>query len=303
MGVISTGNLPKLLWPGVNAIYGRAYAEHKREYPSIFKTYQSRQYFEEDIGVTGFGLAPILPEGESVTYDTMYQGYISRYTHVEYALGFIITKNMYNDNRYQNAMITKSQGLAFSMNTTRETVGANVLNRAFSSSYTGGDGLELCSAVHTNISGGTYQNELTTAADFSEASLEQACIDIGKWTNDRGLQIAVRPLRLIGPPDLEFDFIRVLQSTLQSDSGENNINALRVSQKIPEGYQINHYLTDTDAWFIITNCPDGLKHFEREKDAFDKENDFDTSNAKFKATARYSFGWTDPKGIYGSPGA
>lgn len=303
MGVVSTGNLPKLLWPGVNAIYGRAYAEWKREYPFVFKTYPSRGYFEEDVGVTGFGLAPIKPEGEGVHYDTMYQGYICRYTHVEYSLGFIITRNMYEDNRYQNEMITQSQGLAFSINTTRETVAANVLNRAFTAAYAGGDGLELCSTLHTNVSGGTYQNEPTTNADLSEASLEQACIDIAKWTNDRGLQIAVRPIRLVVPPDLDFEATRILKSTLQNDTANNAINALRSMGSIPEGHSVNHYLTDTDAWFIITDCPNGMKHFERRKDDFDKDNDFDTSNAKFKAESRYSFGWTDPKGIYGCVGA
>jgi len=303
MPPILTGNMAKALYPGVSAWYGMAYNEHKPEYPDLFSYNKSTRNFEEEVGVTGFGLATIKSEGQSITYDTQFQGYIKRYTHVTYGLGFIITMEMMEDDLYDVVGRRRARGLAFSMRQTKEITGANVFNRAFNSSYTGGDAKEMCATDHPNVSGGTWANELTIAADLSEASLEQACIDIGKWTDDRGSKIAVRPQRLVIPNDLEFEAIRILQSTLQNDTANNAINAIKAVGKIPQGYRVNHYFNDTDAWFIITDCPDGTKYFERRPDKFAVDNDFDTENAKFKSTGRWSFGWTDPRGVFGSPGA
>jgi Mu-like prophage major head subunit gpT len=300
---INRGNFAKALWPGVNTFYGQAYDEFPVEYTGLFETQNSTKAFEEDVGVTGFGLASVKSEGGSVAYDDMQQGFLTRYQHVAYALGFVITEEMIEDDQYMIVANKKANALAFSMRQTKEIVGANVYNRAFNSSYVGGDGLEMCSALHVNVTGGTWANELATSADLSEASLEQAFIDIGKWTNDRGLKIAVLPQKLIIPVDLQFDAERILMSPLQAGNSNNDINAIKSMGKFPGGVVINHYLTDTDAWFIRTNCPDGLKHMERVADAFSEDNDFDTNNLKYKARGRYSFGWTDPRGIFGSPGA
>lgn len=303
MGVITTGNFGKALWPGVNAWYGKAYDEHSEEWSKIFDKFTSRKKFEEDVGVSSFGLARQTPEGTAIQYDDENQGFVTRYTHVTYGLGFIITKEMFEDDLYDVVGERRARGLAFSMRQTKETVGANVLNRAFNSSYTGGDGKEMCATDHPNVAGGTWANELTTAADLSEASLEQSCIDIMRFENDRGLKISAMPQALIIPPELTFEAERILMSPYQSGTANNDVNALRAMGKFPKGIVVNHYLTDADAFFIKTNVPDGLKYFERRADSFDMDNDFDTDNAKYKATARYSFGWTDPRGIFGSPGA
>lgn len=310
MGVMTTGSFGKLLWPGLNAIYGKAYSEHPEEWSKLFDKNTSRKRFEEDLGISGFGLANVTGEGEPVNFDSEMQAFITRYNHVTYSLGFIITKEMMEDDQYDVVGERRAKGLAFSMRQTKENVAANVYNRAFNSSYTGGDGVEMISTAHPNAAGGTWSNELATPADLSEAALEQACIDIMKWTNDRGLKISVMPETLILPPDLVFEAERILKSTGQtgispgatSGGGHHELNALNSMGKFRD-VVANHYLTDEDAWFIRTNAPDGLKYFERRADSFDMDNDFDTDNAKFKATARYSFGWTDPRGIYGSPGA
>jgi phage major head subunit gpT-like protein len=299
---ITTGSWGKALWPGINAWYGKAYAEHKEEFPALFDTFRSRRKFEEDVGTTSFGLAAVQPEGSSVAYDSESQGFVTRYTHVTYGLGFIITKEMMEDDLYDIVGERRSKALAFSMRQTKETVAANVYNRAFTAAYAGGDGKEMCATDHPNVAGGTWSNELTTAADLSEASLEQACIDIMKFTNDRGLKISVMPEKLIITPDNVFEAERILMSTQRVGTADNDINALNAMGKFRD-VVVNHYLTDADAWFIRTNAPDGMKHFIRAEDSFDMDNDFDTDNAKFKARARYSFGWTDPRGIFGSPGA
>src|SRR3990167_8358281 len=205
MSTITTGSLSKALWPGVNTFYGKTYNDWKEEYSKLFGSHKSRKAWEEDVLVSSFGLAQIKGEGAGVAYDTMQQGFVTRYTHVEYALGFVITKNMVEDDLYDVVEIGRASALARSMRQTKETIWGNVLNRAFTSTYTGGDGLELCSTAHINVAGGTWQNELTTAADVSEAAFEQACIDISKWTDDRGLKIAVRPKKLIIPVDLDFE--------------------------------------------------------------------------------------------------
>lgn len=300
---INTSNFAKALWPGVNKWYGEAYDEHPVEYTALFDSYTSRKAYEEDMSISGFGLAQATNQGGSVSYDTMMQGFLTRYSHVKYTLGFIITEEMFDDDQYDVVGRRNARSLAMSMRQTKETVGANVYNRAFNNSYTGGDGLELCSAAHVNFAGGTYANELTTAADLSEASLEQACIDLMDFTNDRGLKINVMPKTLVIPTELSFEAHRILNSTLRVGSADNDPNALREMGKFTNGIIVNHYLTDADAWFIRTTAPDGMKYFERKADSFAEDNDFDTSNAKFKASGRYSFGWSDPRGIFGSPGA
>lgn len=303
--VITSGSFALDLWPGINKHYGDAYKQYPIEYLDIFQKETSNKAFERDVQTTGFGLAAIMPEGESVSYDTASQGFHKDYTHVQYGLGFIITRIMVEDDQYQRASKTRAQALAFSMRQTKEILGANVLNRAFNASYTGGDGVELCSLVHPNGggAGGTWQNMLAESADLSEAALEQAYIDIGSWTNDRGLKISIQPLRLIIPINLKFEADRILKSNQRVETADNDINAIKAANIFPQGAFVNHYLTDPDAWFIITNCPNGLKYFEREPERFGVDNDFDTDNAKYKATFRCSFGWTDPRGIFGSPGA
>jgi hypothetical protein len=304
MGVITSGSFAKALLPGVKAWYGRAYNEWQKEYPDLFELQKSTRAWEEEVGVTGFGLAAIKPEGHGIAYDENSQGWINRYTHVVYALGFIITREMYDDNLYDTIALRRAKALAFSIRQTKEIVGANVLNRAFNSSYKGGDGVEMCSDVHPNKSGGTWSNELSTPADLSEGALEQACIDIANFTTDRGLKIAISPqsLHVANGPNM-FESERILSNPNRPDTANRDINAIYSLKMFPKGVKVNHYFTDADAWFIKTNCPDGLKYMERRKDDFDTDNDFPTENALFKATSRYSFGWTDPRNIFGSPGA
>lgn len=302
MSVQVTGNWGALLWPGLNAIYGAEYGEFEVFCDKLFETSNSRKAFEEDIGTVHYGLARVKNEGSAVQYDTARQGFKSRYQHVEYALGFIISKIVMEDDLYDVVGPDRAQGLAFSMRQTKEVVAHNVYNRAFNSSYTGGDGVELLATNHPNVSGGTWANELAVAADLSESSLEQACIDLKKFTNDKGLRIAVQPTSLIIPVDEEFNAIRILKSAQRPGTADNDINALNMMGKF-KTIIASPYLTDTDAWFIRTNVKKSLRHFERRPDAFTQDNDFDTDNAKYKATARYSFGWSDPKGLFGSPGA
>ena len=300
---ITSSNFAKLLWPGINSIYGKAYSEHSVEYTDLFDEYKSNKAFEEDLGVTSFGLAQVKDEGGSISYDDESQAFLTRYNHVVYGLGFVITREMVEDDQYGVVGDRRSRSLAFSMRQTKETIAANVYNRGFNSSYTGGDGKEMLATDHVNHTGGTWANELATAADLSEASLEQACIDIMKLTNDRGLKISVMPQSLIIPSDLVFEAERILKSPYRSGTADNDLNALKQMGKFPGGVKVNHYLTDSDAWFIRTNVQDGLKCFNRRAMGFAIDNDFDTENAKFKATERYAFGWTDPRAIFGSPGA
>ena len=302
MAIINSGSFAKALWPGVNAWYGKAYSEYPVEYTKLFETFKSSRAFEEDVGVSSFGLAVVKPEGSPISYDSERQAFITRYSHVVYALGFMITREIMDDDLYDVVGQRKAQGLAFSMRQTKEVVAANVYNRAFNSSYTGGDGKELCATNHPLFAGGTWSNELSTAADLSEAALEQAHIDIAGFTNDRGLLISVRPKSLIIPRQLMFEAKRITAPTGRPGTDTNDVNAMKAMGLVPE-VVVNHYLTDADAWFLRTDVPHGMKHFERRADSFDMDNDFDTENAKFKATARYSFGWTDPRGLFGSPGA
>ena len=302
MSIINSGSFAKALWPGVNAWYGKAYDEYKVEYDSLFDKFTSGKAFEEDVGISSFGLAVQKSEGAPISYDSERQAFITRYQHVVYALGFIITREMMEDDQYDVVGQRKAQGLAFSMRQTKEVIAANVYNRAFSASYTGGDAVSLINASHVNIKGGTWSNQISTASDLSEASLEQACIDIAGFTNDAGLLIAVRPESLIIPRQLIFEAKRILGTDGRVGTDNNDLNAIKTLGSIPKVIT-NHFLTDTDAWFIRTNVPHGMKYFERRGDQFDMDNDWDTENAKFKATARYSFGWTDPRGLYGSAGA
>ena len=299
---ITTGSFSKALWPGVNKWYGRAYNDYPVEHTALFDTYTSRKAFEEDISISSFGLATIKSEGGSVAYDTEQQGYITRYNHTVYALGFTITREAYEDDLYDVMGKRKATALARSIRQTSETNAANVYNRAFNSSYTGGDGKELLATDHPNVAGGTYANELSSAADLSETSLEQAYIDIAKLTDDRGLKIALRIKSLIIPVDYTFDAERILESKLRFDSANNDINALNSMGTIPK-VVTNHYLTDTDAWFLRTDCDEGMKHFVRRSMEFSMDNEFNTENAMYKATIRESWGWSDPRSLFGSPGA
>lgn len=308
MSVINSSSFAKALWPGVNTWYGEAYNQYPVEWDKLFEKSTSRKAFEEDVGTSHFGLAVAKSEGSPVTYDAARQGFTSRYQHVVYALGFIITREAFDDDQYDVVGKLKAQSLAFSMRQTKEIVAANIFNRAFSSSYLGGDGASLIasaggggSASHPNVAGGTYTNGVATAIDLSEAALEQACIDIADFKNDRGLKIAVRPRKLVIPKELMFEAHRILKTDGQVYSADNTLNAIKTMGMIPE-VVVNHYLTDTDAWFILTDVKNGLKYFERNGDEFTMDEDWDTENAKYKARARYSFGWTDPRGIYASPG-
>ena len=302
MAVITSSSFAKALWPGVNAWYGQSYNEYPVEWDKLFEKNTSKRAYEEDVGTSGFGLANQTAEGAPVSYDSERQGYTTRYNHVKYALGFIITREAYEDDLYDVVGKRKAKGLAFSMRQTKELVGANVYNRAFNSSYVGGDGKELLATDHPNVAGGTWANELTTAADLSEAALEQAYIDISLLKNDRGLQIAIKPEALIIPPQLQFEAHRILNADGRVGTDLNDPNAIKAVGMFPKGIIMNHYLTDADAWFIKTSAQDGMKYFERWADKFEMDNDFDTDNAKYKASGRYSFGWTDPRGLFGSPG-
>lgn len=309
MGVINTGSFAKALWPGVKTWYGDAYNQYQTEYTDLFEVNSSRRAFEEEVGGSYFGLAPVKSEGAPITYDTARQGFTSRYNHVVYALGFIITREIYEDDQYDVVGKLKASSLAFSMRQTKEIVAANVYNRAFNTSYVGGDGASLIASAggggstsHPNVAGGSYTNGPATAVDMSEASLEQAYIDIAGFTNDRGLLIKVLPKKLIIPRQLMFEAKRILGSDGRVGTDNNDLNAIKTYGIIPE-VAVNHFLTDADAWFLRTDAKNGMKMFERRADEFDMDEDFDTENAKYKATARYSVGWTDPRGIYGSPGA
>ncbi len=301
-GVITTGNFAKSLWPGVNKWYGKAYNEYPVEWTALFDQHKSNRAWEEDVGTSGLGLAVVKAEGAPVTFDSERQGFTTRYNHVTYALGFVVTREAFDDDLYDIVGQKKAQALAFSMRQTKEIIAANVYNRATTAGYTGGDGVVLLSASHVNVAGGTYSNIIATASDLSEAALEQASIDIQNFTNDRGLRISVVPKCLIIPTNLEFEAMRILKSDGRVGTDNNDMNVIKTLGTIPTVHK-NHYLTDTDAWFIRTNVQDGMKYFERRADSFDMDNDWDTENAKFKATARYSFGWTDPRGLYGSMGA
>lgn len=299
---ISRGNFAKDLLPGVSEWFGTAYKNHDVKYSQIFEKAQSSRAFEEDVLASGLGVAQQMNEGAGVVYDTMTQGGTARYKHVTYANGFIITRNMLEDGQSELIAQQKSKALKWSMMHAKEIVAANILNRAFNSSYTGFDGKELCATDHATMAA-DVRNELTTAADLSEASIEQALIDIADFRDNRGLRIAVTPTKLVIPRELTFDAQRILKSELRPGTADNDLNAVKSMGLLQSGMVMNPYLTDADAWFIMTDIPEGLKYYDRRALEIDTDNDFDTKNAKFMATERYSFGWTDYRGIFGSPGA
>ena len=300
---ISRSQLVKELEPVLNALFGMEHARYDNEWKEIFATENSDRAFEEEVELSGFGNAKVKDEGESVEFDDAQEAFTSRYTHETIALAFSITEEAVEDNLYDSLSSRYTKALARSMANAKEVKGANVLNRAFNSSYTGGDGLELCSTAHLTVGGGTYKNELSTAADLNETSLEQAMIDIAGFIDNRGLKVAVKARKLIIPVNLQFIAERLLKTDLRVGTSDKDINASKSMNVVPEGYTINHYLSDTDAFFIITDAPNGLKYFNRAPVKTSMEGDFNTGNVKYKARERYSFGWSDPRGIFGSPGA
>lgn len=301
-GVITTGNHPKALWPGIEAWFGRKYDMHEKFCDKMFEIVKSKKAYEENVELTGFGLAPAKAQGASVMFDSETQGPTTRYTHTVYSLGYIVTEEEREDNLYDVVSKQRAEALAFSMYTTKEVVSANVYNRAFNSSYAGGNGVEMISTAQVTEDG-TQSNRLATDSDLSEAALEDMLIQIGNATNSRGLEINLRGERLIVNTANMFEAQRILYSTLQSGTANNDVNAVRDMGLLPKGFIANPYLTDADAWFVRTNAPNGLKGFMRKELAFTQDNDFDTSNAKAKAAERYSFGWSDWRGVYGTPGA
>lgn len=301
--MIVSGSFAKDLYPGVKKWWGQAYDEYPVEYTNLFDSESTSRAFEEYVQFTGLGLAAVKREGAGVTYDDMTQGWVTRFVPVNYALGFVITKEMVEDGISGIVGKKRARYLAFSMRQTKEIVGANIYNRATNSAYAMPDGQPMLSTAHVNFTGGTFSNRLSTDTDFSEAGLEQICIDIAGATNDRGLKIALQARRLILPYQLEFEAERVLGSPYRVGTSDNDVNAVRSLGKFPDGVFFSHYLTDTDQWFVRTNAMDGLVHFSRNKIRFSMDNEFDTENAKFKATERYNFGIGDPRSVWGSPGA
>lgn len=302
-GVINTASHPKLLWPGVKAVWGQVYDEHSEEYPDLYDQDTSDKAYEQDVQVTGFGLAPQKPQGAPVSYDSEVQGWVTTYAHIAYALGYIVTHEEIKDNQYKIVATRRAKANAFSIRQTVENVGAFLYNNAFSTTYfTTPDGKALCASDHANPTGGTFSNALTPAADLSEAALEDLGIQIMNATQDRGLRIAIMPRSLIIPTAEWYNANRILKSVLQSNTANNNINVLKATNAFPEGIKMNHYLTSTTAWFVRTNCPDGMKQYWRERPAFDQDNDFDTKNQKASTYMRFSVGCTDPRGLFGSNG-
>jgi len=299
---ISRAQLVKELEPGLNALFGLEYKNYANEHSQIFDTENSDRAFEEEVMLSGFGNAGVKPEGSSVNYDAATETFTARYTHETLALAFSITEEAIEDNLYDRLASRYTKALARSMANAKQVKAANVLNRAFNSSYTGGDGLELCSTAHVIVSG-TEQNELSTAADLNETSLEQAMIDIAALTDERGLKIAAQGRKMVVPSALQFTAERLLKSVGRTGTADNDISAVVSMNVIPQGYVVNHYLTDTDAWFVKTDVPNGLKHFVRAPIKTAMEGDFETGNVRYKARERYSFGWSDWRGIFGSPGA
>jgi hypothetical protein len=302
MAVITTGAHPKALWPGVHKFVMGEYSDHPVEYTQIFDMADSKMAYEEDVEITGFGLAQVKAEGGAAAYDSHTQGFVKRYTHVAYSLGYIVTREEIDDNLYKSRSFKRGKMLSFSFRTTKEIVAANILNRAFSASYPGGDGKELIATDHPTLAG-NQSNELATPADLSEASLEDILTQVMEAKNSRGLQIALRGDKLIVPPSLAFTAERIMKSSLQNDTANNAVNAIRSMGLLRGGVVVNHYLTDPDAWFVKSDAPDGMRGFQRAAFEFSQDNDFDTMNAKAKAYERYVFGWTDWRGLYGSEGA
>ena len=300
---ISRSQLVKELEPGLNALFGMEYARYEGEHAEIFDTESSDRAFEEEVMLVGFGNAPTKTEGAGVDFDDANEAYTARYSHETVALAFALTEEAIEDNLYDRLGARYTKALARSMAHTKQVKAAAVLNNAFNSSFTGGDGVELCSTAHPLGMGGTFANEPSTAADLNETSLENALIDISTFVDERNMIIALRGAKMIIPPQLQFIADRLLESTLRPSTADNDINAVKNMGMVPEGYTVNHFLTDPDAFFIKTDAPNGFKHFERSPMRTNMEADFDTGNMRFKARERYSFGFSDPRCVFGSPGA
>ena len=300
---ISRAQLAKELEPGLNALFGMEYARYDNEAAEIYDTESSERAFEEEVMLSGFGAAPVKGEGSAVSFDDAQEAYTARYTHETIALAFSITEEAIEDNLYDRLASRYTKALARSMANTKQVKGAATLNNAFDSTFTGGDGKELCATDHPLVSGNTLRNEPSTASDLNETSLENALIDIAAFVDERGLKVSVRGMKLIVPAALQFVADRLLESTLRPGSADNDVNAVRNMGMLPQGYTVNHYLTDTDAWFIKTDAPLGFILFERMPMSTKMEGDFDTGNVRYKARERYSYGFSDPRCVFGSPGA
>jgi hypothetical protein len=309
---ISRAQLLKELLPGLNALFGLEYARYADEHAEVYETENSDRSFEEEVKLSGFGAAPVKGEGSSISYDAAQESFVARYNHETIAMGFSITEEAMEDNLYDSLSARYTKALARAMAHTKQVKAMVPLNNGFTSAFQSGDGVNLFTAVgdgvsggdgHPLVSGGKNSNRPVTAVDLNETSLEAAVIQIAKWTDERGLLIAARPSKLIIPPDLQFVAQRILKSELRPGTADNDINAIRVMGVVPEGHAVNHYLTDTDAWFLMTDVPNGMKHFTRVAMETSMDGDFDTGNVRYKARERYSFGVSDPLGIWGSPGA
>ena len=300
---INRAQLVKELEPGLNALFGLEYDRYENEHTEIFDTENSDRAFEEEVMLSGFGQAPVKGEGASVTYDTAQETFTARYSHETVALAFALTEEAIEDNLYDSLSSRYTKALARSMATTKQVKAANVLNNGFSTSFPGGDGKPLMTTDHPTLSGGDQSNEPSTAADLNETSLENAMIDISQFVDERGIKVNVQARKLIIPPQLQFVADRVLQTPGRVGTSDNDINALKNMGMLPEGYVVNHYLTDTDAFFIKTDAPNGFKHFVRAPLTTGMEGDFDTGNMRYKARERYSFGFSDPRCVYGSQGS
>jgi hypothetical protein len=300
---ITRSQLLKELEPGLNALFGLEYNRYDNEHKEIFDEESSERAFEEEVMLYGFEQAPVKGEGSAIAYDQAGEAFTARYTHETIALAFAITEEAVEDNLYDKLSARYTRALARSMSNTKQVKAAAVLNNAFSSSYAGGDGVSLVNSAHPTAMGGNWSNTLATQADLNETSLEQALIDISLFIDERGLKVALRGMKLILPPQLQFTAQRLLKSEQRVGTADNDINAIRSGSYLPDGFAVNHFLTDPDAWFVKTDAPNGLKHFIRSPLKTALEGDFDTGNVRYKARERYSFGWSDPRGIYGSQGA
>jgi hypothetical protein len=300
---ISRAQLFKELLPGLNKLFGLEYAKYENEHTMVFSVENSDRSFEEEQKLSGFGAAGVKMEGAAINYDHAQEAWTARYTHETIAMGFAITEEAIEDNLYDQLSARYTKALARSMAYTKQVKAAAVLNNGFSGSFLGGDGVSLLSTSHPLVAGGVNSNIAAVATDLNETALENAVIDIAAWTDERGLLIAARPRKLIIAPAGQFIATRILQTEQRVDTANNDINALKSNGAIPEGYGVMHYLTDPDAWFLTTDIPNGLKHFVRAPLKTGMDTDFDTGNYRYKSRERYSFGWSDPLGIYGSPGA
>ena len=300
---ISRAQLLKELLPGLNALFGMEYQRYGEEHKEIYESETSERSFEEETKLSGFGNAPVKGEGSAISYDNAQEAWTARYNHETIALGFSLTEEAVEDNLYDTLSARYTKALARSMANTKQVKAANVLNNGWNGSYTGGDGKVLFATDHPLVSGGTNSNTQSTAADLNETSLENAVIQIAGWTDERGLLIAAKPRKLVIPPALQFVATRLLETELRVGTADNDINAIKSNGAIPEGYAINHFLTDTDGYFLTTDVPNGMKHFVRTPLTTSMDGDFDTGNVRYKARERYSFGWSDPLGMWGSQGA